>query len=77
VEGAAGSLGGNRPGLLLLVRRFDRAFKDAKSIPPFSRTGFVVSDSAGQKLAYIYFEEEPGRRSARDEGAVSVPNSFC
>jgi len=23
-----------------------------------------VSDSDGQKLAYVYFEEEPGRRSA-------------
>ena len=25
---------------------------------------FVVIDSAGQKLAYVYFEEESGRRSA-------------
>jgi hypothetical protein len=26
---------------------------------------FIVSDSAGQKLAYVYFEEEPGRRCVR------------
>ena len=24
----------------------------------------IVTDSAEQKLAYIYFEEEPGRRAA-------------
>jgi hypothetical protein len=25
---------------------------------------FVVTDSAGQQLAYVNFEDEPGRRSA-------------
>jgi hypothetical protein len=36
--------------------------------PPWSveelDAAFVVKDSAGQKLAYIYYEEEPGRRSS-------------
>jgi hypothetical protein len=35
--------------------------------PPWSVEGidaaFVVKDSNGQKVAYVYYDEEPGRRS--------------
>ncbi len=40
---------------------------------------FIVRDSDGQKLAYVYYEEEPGRRSAakmlaRDEARRIAAN---
>jgi hypothetical protein len=47
--------------------------------PPWGRQArFIVKDGNGQALPYVYFEEEPGRRSAanlmsRDEvGALAL-----
>jgi hypothetical protein len=39
----------------------------------------VVKDGAGQKLAYVYYEDEPGRRSAaklfsKDEARLTAAN---
>jgi hypothetical protein len=40
--------------------------------PPWSvediGAAFVVKDSAGQQLAYVHFENEPGRRLAKEKG---------
>ena len=37
-------------------------------LPPWSveelEACFFVSDATGQKLAYVYFEDDPGRRAA-------------
>ena len=51
--------------------------------PPWSiaesQACFVVTDKTGQKLAYFYFENEPGRRSVaklltRDEAFLLAVN---
>jgi hypothetical protein len=45
-------------------------------------SAFVVKDSSGQGLAYVYYKEESGRRSAakmlaKDEGVGSRPTTRC
>ena len=41
-----------------------RRFPPPWSIEELNDARFIVRDSNGQQLAYVYFEEEPGRRSA-------------
>jgi hypothetical protein len=44
--------------------RDPRRFPPPWSIEELNDACFIVKDSNGQQLAYVYFEEEPGRRSA-------------
>ena len=52
----------------------ERRFPPPWSIDELNDACFIVRDSNGQQLAYVYFEEEPGRRrryqgrSAADRG---------
>ena len=45
-------------------RRFPPPWSVEDIGPEVQRRAFIVKDSNGQSLAYIYYEEEPGRRSA-------------
>jgi hypothetical protein len=57
---------------------------ERRSFPPpwsidESQACFIVKDKDGQKLAYFYFEQEPGRRSVaklltRDEAFLLAVN---
>jgi hypothetical protein len=43
----------------------DRASLPAAwSVEAYNDASFIVRDNNGQQLAYVYFEDEPGRRSA-------------
>ena len=41
-----------------------RRFPPPWSIEELNDACFIVRDSNGQQLAFVYFEDEPGRRSA-------------
>jgi hypothetical protein len=55
--------GGGIPGLVQLeIEQVEHRFPPPWSVDELEAC-FVVKDSSGQKLAYVYYEEEPGRRS--------------
>ena len=41
-----------------------RRFPPPWTIEALNDACFVVSDASGQKLGYVYFEEEPGQQAA-------------
>jgi hypothetical protein len=41
-----------------------RRFPPPWSLEELNDACFVVRDNSGQALAYVYYEEEPGRRTA-------------
>jgi hypothetical protein len=42
----------------------ERRFPPPWSVEEYSDACFIMRDHNGQALAYVYFEDEPGRRSA-------------
>ena len=44
--------------------RFPPPWSVDEADPKLDRRCFIVRDANGQALAYVYFEEEPGRRAA-------------
>jgi hypothetical protein len=56
-----------------------RRFPPPWDIEEHNRSCFIVPDNSGQALAYVYFESEPGRRTAanlltRDEARRIAAN---
>ena len=44
----------------------NRRFPPPWSVEEYNDACFIVMDSNGQQFAYVYFEEEPGRRGGED-----------
>ena len=42
----------------------NRRFPPPWAVEEYNDACFIVRDNDGQQLAYVYFENEPGRRSA-------------
>ena len=60
-------------------RRFPPPWSVDEANSKLDRRCFIVRDANGQALAYVYFEEEPGRRAAahlltRDEARRIAAN---
>ena len=47
-----------------MSRRFPPPWPVEETDAKLNRPSFIVRDANGQALAYVYFEEKPGRRAA-------------
>jgi hypothetical protein len=65
----------------VVVKDQERMKPTRRFPPPWTFEGidaaFVVKDGSGQKVAYVYYEEEPGRHSAakpltKDEAVIRI-----
>jgi hypothetical protein len=54
-----------------------RRFPPPWSVEELNDACFIVKDSAGQKLAYVYFEDEPGRRSVANVARAEQISPFA
>jgi hypothetical protein len=67
------------PRLVTEARRLPPPWTAEEPDPQLDRQCFIVCDANGHALAYVYFEEEPGRRAAtrlmtRDEARRIAAN---
>ena len=56
----------------------ERRFPPPWTVEEYNDACFIVRDGNGQQLAYVYFEDEPGRRSVaklltKDEARRTTP----
>ena len=49
-----------------------RHFPAPRDIEEYDRSCFIVRDNSGLALAYVYFESEPGRRTAANYSHVAL-----
>jgi hypothetical protein len=54
-----------------------RHFPPPWAVEEYDDACFIVRDHNGQQLAYVYFEQEPGRRSAAKLLLMQVRSLCC
>jgi hypothetical protein len=54
-----------------------RRFPPPWSVDEANAACFIVKDHQGKSLAYVYFEDEPGRRSAIDAYAAAAARAYA
>jgi hypothetical protein len=65
-----------RSGSLGKIKTPPRRFPPPWSIEEINDACFIVRDKNGRQLAYVYFEDEPGRRSAPAISLIALSSTL-